>query len=122
LRDRVVKRGSSTGAEGVTVLAGKSRGRLKYRQQAAERILTEPGSGWIVQRYIDSPKETHLLPTVTGEPTAVTGYMRYSAYYAHGDYLGGYALLSPDSRMVHGGSSTHWVPILGTGTLERTDR
>ncbi|NKY53934.1 hypothetical protein [Nocardia vermiculata] len=106
----VIKRGSSTGSEGVEVLAG-NRGRRAYRQRAAHALAARAEPGWVVQRYIDSPKQTHVVLDSTGSTRTVTGYVRYGAYFAAGEYIGGYALLSAESRMVHGGSATHWLTI-----------
>ncbi|WP_280198135.1 MULTISPECIES: hypothetical protein [Nocardia] len=112
LHRRVIKRGTSTGAEGVEVLAG-NRGRCAYRQRAATALTGRTEPGWVVQHYIDSRKDTHLVADTSGAIRPVTGYLRYGAYYAAGSYIGGYALLSPQSRMVHGGSATHWLTLAG---------
>jgi hypothetical protein len=111
LTNRVIKRGSSTGAEDVTILAG-SRGRRRYREQAAGRLGDHTESGYVIQPYIDTPKQTQLA-VVGNRVVPVSGHIRYGAFYARGTYMGGYALLSTDSRIVHGGSSTHWVPLIG---------
>jgi hypothetical protein len=53
------KRGSSTGAEDVTILAG-SRARRRCREQAAGRLADHTESGYMIQPYIDTPKQTQL--------------------------------------------------------------
>lgn len=116
LAETVVKTSDSTGAEGVLVLSGRNRGRRRYREEALAR-MTAPGPDgrrvtWVVQDYVDAPRETYPVLDASDRITPVTGSMRYAAYFAAGEYLGGYALLSPTSRIVHGGSGTYWIPVI----------
>ncbi len=107
--DHVIKRGDSTGAEGLYILKHSS---TKHRQQAYAYTRQAINDGIVIQKLINGTKEIY---PVVGEGKnnveLVEGFMKYSAFYANGKYLGGSAMMCPESRKVHGGSGTYLMPV-----------
>lgn len=108
LGDKVLKQGPSTGAAGVTIIRRDSTSGKKYKEIFNICQLRK----WLtLQELVLGSKEEYPILSNDGKVILVRGQMKYSAYFAAGEYFGGNAMCCPTSYKVHGGSGTYLVPV-----------